>query len=96
MYYVYVLQSEKDKHFYVGYTKDLKNRLKLHNEGKVTSTINRRPLRLIYYEACLSQRDATYREKYLKSSWGKRYLKNRLSHYLTGFTPLDSCVKRWI
>ena len=88
-YYVYFLQSEKDKLFYVGYTKDLKIRLKMHNSGKVQSTKNRQPLKLIYYEYCLNQQDATHREKYLKSSWGKRYLKNRLKNYLTGFTPLD-------
>ena len=83
-YYVYVLQSEKDKLFYVGYTKDLKSRFNLHNSGKVQSTKNRQPLKLIYYEYCLNQQDATHREKYLKSSWGKRYLKNRLKNYLTG------------
>ena len=83
-YYVYVLQSEKDKLFYVGYTKNLKSRLKLHNDGKVESTENRQPLKLIYYEVCMNQQDATHREKYLKSSWGKRYLKHRLKNYLTG------------
>lgn len=78
------MQSEKDKLFYVGYTNDLKSRLKLHNKGKVQSTKNRHPLKLIYYEYCLNQQDATHREKYLKSSWGKKYLKNRLKNYLTG------------
>lgn len=83
-YYVYVLQSEKDKLFYVGYTNDLKSRLRLHNNMKVQSTKNRQPLKLIYYEYCLNQQDATHREKYLKSSWGKRYLKSRMKNYLTG------------
>lgn len=83
-YFVYVLQSEKDKLFYVGYTNDLKERVKLHNNGKVPSTKNRQPLKLIYYEYCLNQQDATHREKYLKTSWGKRYIKNRLKNYLTG------------
>jgi len=78
MYYVYVLQSLKDKQFYVGYTDDLNNRLKAHSEGRVVSTRNRRPLKLVYYEACLNQQDATKREKYLKTAWGKRYIKNRL------------------
>ena len=86
-YYVYVLRSEKDKLCYVGYTKDLKSRFKLHNSGKVQSTKNRQPLKLIYYEYCLNQQDATHREKYLKSSWGKRYLKSRLKNYLTGLMP---------
>jgi len=84
MYYVYVLQSLKDKQFYVGYTDDLNNRLKAHSKGRVVSTRNRRPLKLVYYEACLNQQDATKREKYLKTAWGKRYIKNRLKQYLTG------------
>jgi len=84
MYYVYVLQSEKDKNFYVGFTSNLKERLKLHNNGKVPSTKSRLPMKLIYYESCLNQNDATHREKYLKTSWGKRYMKNRLNNYLTG------------
>ena len=84
MHYVYVLQSEKDKLFYVGYTRGLKNRLQQHNDGKVISTRKRRPLKLVYCEVCLNQKDATHRETYLKSSWGKRYLKNRLKCYLTG------------
>jgi putative endonuclease len=89
MYYVYILRSEIDSNFYVGYSNDLKNRLMQHEQGLVTSTKNRRPLKLVYYEACLNQQDATHREKYLKSSWGKRYIKARLKNYLTGFTPLD-------
>jgi putative endonuclease len=83
-YYVYVLQSELDKLFYVGYTKDLQSRLDMHNSGKVQSTKSRQPLKLIYFEYCLNQQDATHREKYLKTSWGKRYIKTRLKNYLTG------------
>lgn len=83
-YYVYILQSEKDKMFYVGYTKDLDNRIRLHNSGQVSSTKTRRPFKIVYYEACFNQQDATHREKYLKTSWGKRYIKNRLKNYLTG------------
>ena len=84
MYYIYVLQSLKDRQFYVGYTYNLKNRFKEHNNGRVLSTKHRRPLKLVYYEACLNQQDAAKREKYLKTAWGKRYIKNRLQNYLTG------------
>lgn len=80
-YYVYVLLSEKDNLFYTGYTSDLKNRLEQHNAGKVFSTKNRTPLKLIYYEGCLNQQDATRREKYLKSGNGKIYLRNRLANF---------------
>jgi len=83
-YYVYILKSEKDNNFYVGYTHNLQRRVKDHNDGRVKSTKNRRPLHLVYWEGCLNQTDATKREKYLKSSWGKRYIKNRLANYLTG------------
>ena len=84
MYYTYVLRSEKDYKFYVGYTKDLKLRFEMHCKGQVESTKDRRPFDLIYYEACLSRDDATRREKYLKSYHGRMYLKNRLKSYLTG------------
>ena len=84
MYYTYVLHSELDGNFYIGYTKDLKLRFKHHNNGKVESTKDRRPLKLIYYEACLSQADALHREKYLKTYNGRRFLHKRLKSYLTG------------
>src|SRR5438045_9711311 len=70
--------------FYVGFTKNLTKGLESHNDGLVPSTRQRRPLELVYWEGCLNQADATHREKYLKSSWGKRYIKNRLRNYLTG------------
>ncbi|RZB29772.1 MAG: putative endonuclease [Desulfobacteraceae bacterium Eth-SRB1] len=84
MYYTYVLQSIKDMKFYTGFTKDLKLRFDRYNKGLVKSTKDRRPLKLIYYEACLTQEDATKREKYLKSYLGKQFLHNRLKSYLTG------------
>ena len=74
----------KDKKFYAGFTKNLKLRFDQHNKGLVESTKRRRPLKLIYYEACLNQDDATRREKYLKSHHGKMYLKRRFKSYLTG------------
>jgi len=84
MFFVYILKSQLDNNFYTGYTKDLMNRLQQHNNGEVLSTRNRVPLILVYYEACLNQQDALHREKYLKTSWGKRFIKTRLKYYLTG------------
>ena len=83
-YYIYVSQSLKDKKFYTGYTKNLKLRFELHKQGKVESTRNRLPLKLIYFEACLNQQDATHREKYLKTFYGNMFIRNRLKSYLTG------------
>ncbi|MEA3273246.1 MAG: GIY-YIG nuclease family protein [Patescibacteria group bacterium] len=62
----------------------LKLRFEQHKKGKVKSTKNRKPLKLIYYEVCLDQQDATHREKYLKTYHGKMFLRNRLKSYLTG------------
>ena len=73
-----------DLQFYVGLIDNLPGRIDAHNRGLVTSTKRRAPLELIYWEGCLNRRDAEQRKKYLKSAWGKRYLKTRLRHYLTG------------
>lgn len=83
MYYVYVLRFDRDKMFYTGYSKDLKLRFKQHMKKLVQSTKERGKFKLIYYEACLDQQDATHREKYLKTYLGKLFLKNRLKSYLT-------------
>ena len=82
-YYVYVLQSLKDYNFYTGYTKNIKNRLDQHNKGLVISTKYRNPFKLIYFEGCLNEEDALHREKYLKTTYGKRYIKNRLKSYFS-------------
>ena len=82
MYYVYVIRSKKDQIFYIGFSKNLKMRVVEHNNGKVESTKRRTPFELVYYEACRNQDDALYREKYLKTTYGHRYLYNRLKHDL--------------
>ena len=76
--YVYVLRLLADKQPYVGLTWNLPARLQLHNKGLVGSTKKRIPLQLIYWEGCLNESDAAQREKYLKTAWGKRYIKGRL------------------
>ena len=81
-YFVYVLLSGKDNRFYVGYTSNLDNRFKDHNSGRVTSTMYRIPFDLVYYEVCFNQKDALHREKYLKTTYGKRYIRNRLKNFL--------------
>lgn len=82
MHYVYILQSLKDKKFYIGSTKDLKRRVLEHRNAKVPSTKSRLPLRLLCYEAYLTKIEAQRREIYLKSSDGKKDLRKRLSQSL--------------
>ncbi len=68
--------------FTTGSTNDLKRRLDEHNAGKVESTKRRKPFLSIYYEACIDEKDARQREKYLKSGMGKKYIRNRIKNYL--------------
>ena len=65
-YYVYVLQSKKDKSLYIGYTNNLKARCNEHNKGLCASTKNRKPFRIAAYEAYSSEVDARTREGRLK------------------------------
>ncbi|HHT9135600.1 MAG TPA: GIY-YIG nuclease family protein [Candidatus Avalokitesvara rifleensis] len=86
MYYTYVLYSEKDGRLYTGVTRDLKARWAEHMNGRVWSTRYRRPLRLIYYEACQQWEDAMRRERYLKTGRGKLYLRKRLTVEFSKFS----------
>ena len=93
MYYVYVI-CDVDCNLYVGYSSDLKSRIKQHNNGENKSTKGRL-WKLIYYEAFLSKDDAVLREKKLKQrGQAKRYLKDRIknSHAL-GITELGARLK---
>jgi len=82
MFYVYVLQSLRDKKLYIGFSKNIKKRFKKHKEGSVKSTKNRRPFKLIYLEAHTSEKDARRREKYFKTTKGKSSLKQVLRNAL--------------
>ncbi|MDQ3065485.1 MAG: GIY-YIG nuclease family protein [bacterium] len=67
---------------YIGCTNNLKTRISNHNQGLVKSTVNRRPLEIIFYEAFLRQDDAFQREKWLKTGWGRNHIQKMLHNYL--------------
>ncbi|MEN9558147.1 MAG: hypothetical protein RL141_516 [Candidatus Parcubacteria bacterium] len=73
MYYVYLLKSEKDQGFYIGFTSDLERRQIEHQHGIVDSTRDRRPIRLVYYEAYETETLARMREQNLKD-FGSAYV----------------------
>jgi putative endonuclease len=81
-HYVYVLLSQKNDEMYIGLTNDLRRRLNEHNAKRNFSTKGRTPFSLIYAEACLNYEDAKRRERYLKTTQGRRFLKLRLRKYL--------------
>ena len=84
-FFVYVLLSVKDNKFYVGFTRNIKNRISEHNSGNVESTRNRRPLELIHYEYFANEEDAKAREVFLKSGFGRKQLKLSLKRTLERF-----------
>jgi 8-oxo-dGTP diphosphatase len=84
MWYCYILQSQKDKRTYVGYTGNLQERLLLHNQGKVKATKRRRPFMILYTEELSDLALAKKRELYWKSSAGRRKLKE---YFMYGFPP---------
>jgi len=81
MFYTYFLYSEKYDETYIGFTSDLRKRIIEHNNGLTPSTRRYKPWKLIYYEACLEEKDAKRREGYLKTTQGSRLLKRRLKEY---------------
>ncbi len=83
MHYVYVLKSKKSGKVYIGFTSDLRRRLKEHNERRSFATKFGAPYMLAYYEAYAAREDAKQREKHIKS-YGQAYrrLKERCSFSL--------------
>ena len=66
-YLVYILESEKNGRYYIGFSRDIETRLLRHNQGKVKATKYIRPLRVVYTEGYESAAEARKRERYLKS-----------------------------
>lgn len=81
MYYVYVIQSLKDKTLYKGITNNLPRRLGQHNRGINASTKSKRPYELVYFEKCEDRYKARKREKWLKSGVGREYINKILTEY---------------
>lgn len=77
MHYVYILSLE-NREFYCGYTGDLKDRLRRHNQGSTKFTRDHTPDSLMFYAAFHSERTALDFEKYLKSSSGKAFRNKHL------------------
>ena len=81
MHYIYVIKNNEGK-MYIGYSRNLKSRIKDHNSGKGSRMTKKSKLwKLIYLEGYLNQKDALGREKFLKGGSGLKYLKKQLRYY---------------
>jgi putative endonuclease len=81
MWYVYVIESKKNGDLYKGFCGDIQKRLQEHNSGQTYSTKNGIPWKLVYCEIFVCKEDAIAREKYLKTGWGRNFLKEVLKNY---------------
>ncbi|MEK7114963.1 MAG: GIY-YIG nuclease family protein [Patescibacteria group bacterium] len=78
IYYVYLIQSDKDKSFYTGVTSNLKQRIKEHNHGHAQYSSGKMPFRLKWFAGFLNKKLAYDFEKYLKSHSGIAFRNKRL------------------
>ena len=79
MFTVYVLYSEKFDKIYIGFTANITNRLKSHNElARKGWTIKFRPWEIIYKEEFADKTDALHREKELKSARGRDWIRQMI------------------
>ncbi len=77
MYYTYILFNNVTKRYYIGYTPNLRNRLKKHLAEKVKSTKSNLNYKLVWYCAFLTEKQAVAFERYLKSGSGIAFMKKR-------------------
>jgi len=82
MFFVYVLYGINSNKFYIGYTENLQQRVDTHLKYGNHTTKRLGDLELVYYEACISEKDARKRELQLKTGFGRSYLRNRVKNYL--------------
>ncbi len=79
IFYAYILKSLSHDYFYKGHCKNLEQRLKQHNSGQTKSIRPYIPFKIVYFEEFESLSAAIQREKFFKSSAGRRFLKEKLA-----------------
>jgi len=74
IYFVYILQSEKDGNYYIGHTSNLAERIERHNHGRSGYTRGKPPWKLLYHETYHSKSEAMKREQEIKNKKGREYI----------------------
>ena len=81
MYFVYILRSETDGSFYIGYTQNLVTRLESHNQGKTTYSRRKRPWKVVYFETFDNKTEALKREKFLKRQKNRAFYNKLIENW---------------
>ncbi|WP_424964245.1 GIY-YIG nuclease family protein [Ekhidna sp.] len=80
-YWVYMLRSEKDRSFYIGYTSNLENRVKKHQLGYSRYTRTKRPWKLVYFETFDLKSEAIKRERFLKDQKNTTFYESLIKNW---------------
>ena len=79
MYYMYILESKKDKTLYIGLTDNIPKRLKEHNSGMSKYTKGHSPYAIVFYSAFINRSLAVKFERYLKTASGRAFIKKKIN-----------------
>ncbi|MBT8261321.1 MAG: GIY-YIG nuclease family protein [Bacteroidia bacterium] len=75
MFFVYIIESQKDGSYYIGQTSDIEKRLMSHNSGQTRSTKGKIPWNVVYTEEYSNRKDAIVRERFLKKQRNREFYK---------------------
>ena len=89
MYFVYILQSQKDQSYYVGATVDVEKRLLFHNAGYQRYTKVKGLWQIVYKEQYNNKHEALIREREIKKKKSKRYIEWLIDCPNRGVAPTD-------
>lgn len=81
MFYVYILESKKDKSYYIGQTDDLERRLEFHNQGLSKYTSRKLPWYIVYFEEYETRTEAIKRERFLKKQRNRVFYKSLIDNW---------------
>jgi len=81
MYYVYILLNDAKTRTYTGVAEDVDRRLKEHNAGRVVSSKPYRPYKIVHSEPYKTLVEARKKEKFYKSTTGRRSIKEIIFKY---------------
>ena len=80
-YWVYILESQKDGSYYIGYTSDVNKRLNDHNSGKSRYTSRKTPWKLVYHEEFEAKSEAIRRERFLKNQKNRDFYMSLIKNW---------------
>ncbi|MEH6682308.1 MAG: GIY-YIG nuclease family protein [Sediminicola sp.] len=81
MFFVYILESERDSTFYIGQSSDLTKRLEYHNTGLSKYTSKKTPWKLVYYEEYETRTEALKRERFLKKQKNRKFYQSLIKNW---------------